>query len=449
MKKKIVYIKGMHCASCENLLEGEFRNIEGVENVRANKKSGIVEIDYNQKEPNIFELKKTAEKFGYQLFENEQPSARTFIEWINAALIIIAIILLYRIFRDIGFLDKFNFGDREITYGVAFLIGLVASVSSCLIIVGSVIVAFGEKYRSDNNSGFYEGALKPNLFFHIGRLAIFFALGGVLGLIGGEISLSGRFISVFTIAVAVVLFWLGLNILRIAPSISNFGLRMPKAFSKKWENLKKSEHKAAPFLLGGLSFFLPCGFTQSMQIFALASGSFWKGGLSLLFFALGTFPSLLVLGTTVSWTKNKKMAAFQKVAGALIILFSFYTFNSGLALVGVKGNVLGGKSNEINVIQEEQSITGEQIGEQIVETRLGLYGFEPDVLKIKKGIPVKFIIKAEQVSGCTNRIIIPDLDIIKNINYGENIIKFIPDKTGIIDFSCWMGMVRGEFKVEK
>jgi len=88
------------------------------------------------------------------------------------------------------------------------------------------------------------------------------------------------------------------------------------------------------------------------------------------------------------------------------------------------------------------------VQEQIAETKLTYNGFEPAVLKIKKGVPVKFIIKGEQVSGCTNRIIIPAFNITKNISYGENVIKFTPTKTGTIDFSCWMGMVRGKFIVE-
>jgi len=75
-------------------------------------------------------------------------------------------------------------------------------------------------------------------------------------------------------------------------------------------------------------------------------------------------------------------------------------------------------------------------------------GFEPGSLKIKKGTPVRWIIRGVSVSGCTNQIIIPSLDIAKNISSGENIISFVPPDVREIPFSCGMGMVRGKFILE-
>ena len=74
-------------------------------------------------------------------------------------------------------------------------------------------------------------------------------------------------------------------------------------------------------------------------------------------------------------------------------------------------------------------------------------GFKPSTLTIKNGIPVKWIIYGDQVSSCTNKIIVPSLNISKSIVAGENIINFTPKTTGTIDFSCWMGMVKGKFMV--
>ena len=75
-------------------------------------------------------------------------------------------------------------------------------------------------------------------------------------------------------------------------------------------------------------------------------------------------------------------------------------------------------------------------------------GFEPSSLKIKKNVPVKWVVKGDEVSGCTNKIVIPSLNIAKNIKTGENIISFVPADAGEIPFSCGMGMVRGKFIVE-
>lgn len=455
----------MHCASCEKLLDGEFRNVAGVADVKVDWKNNTAEIFYQETEPDLDAIKEIAKKYGYAATENNPSrlSARqaekenggknkaTWQDWLNAGIITLIILLLCRLFQSASFVDAINIKSATLSYGVSFLIGLVASVSSCLAVVGAVIIAFSEKYQS-SGKGFFESAVRPNLFFHTGRLAAFFLLGGLLGIIGGELNVSGNFISAYTIIIAVVMGWLGLNILGIVPSLSAVGIRMPKSFSGKWKELKRSEHKAAPFLLGGLSFFLPCGFTQSMQLFALASGSFLIGALSLFLFALGTVPTLLVLGITASFAKNRGFVVFQKVAGALIIIFAIYTLNSGLALKGVKTNVISSNNNKKEIAVKSdtapvQKQTASQV-EQTITMNVTSSGFEPSVFKIKQGVPVRWVINGVNVSGCTSTIIVPSFNISKNLKYGENVVQFTPQKSGEIAFSCGMGMVRGKFIVE-
>lgn len=452
MNTKKFFIKGMHCVSCEKLLDDEFRQIAGVKDVRVDRLKNTGEVDYEEMEPNFSEIQRVAKKFGYEAFENEikkddAKSKSAFADWIKAIVIVIVIVGLFKFFQNSGLIDRINIQSANVSFGMAFLIGLVASVSSCLAVVGAVIIAFGEKYKTEG-SGFFNNAVKPNLLFHAGRLATFFVLGGLLGLIGGELNVSGNFISIFTIIIAIVMGWLGLNILGVVPSISSIGISMPKFMTANWSRLKASEHKAAPFVLGGLSFFLPCGFTQSMQIFALTSGSFWIGGMTLLIFALGTVPSLLILGITTSWTKGNKMVVFQKVAGILVVLFAIFTLQSGLALRGVNTNVLS--TQDAKKTEQKNDATGQKVvGEQqIVEMHVLSSGFSPATLKIKKGVPVKWVIKGDQVTGCTNKIIVPSLNISKSLKSGDNVVEFTPKTTGTIPFSCWMGMVQGKFIVE-
>lgn len=457
MNTKKFHIQGMHCASCEKLLDDEFRQISGVKNVRIDRLKNTGEIDYEENEPRLSEIKEVARKFGYDVFESQSSlghlepkralSASRWTEWIKAILIVIVIIFLFKLFQRAGLINMIDIQSSNVTFGAAFLIGLVASVSSCLAVVGAVVIAFGEKYKTSGR-GFFANAVKPNLLFHIGRLGIFFVLGGLLGLLGGEINISGNFISIFTIIIAIVMGWLGLNILGIIPSISSFGVRMPKSFTKNWSALKISEHKAAPFLLGGLSFFLPCGFTQSMQIFALASGSFWTGGLTLFIFALGTVPSLLILGITTSWTKNSKVAIFQKAAGILIVLFAIFILQSGLALRGVNMNIIGSSENRNSNSDNKIELPANNQDEQIIEMHVNNSGFSPNTFTIKKNVPVKWIVKGDQLTGCTNKIIVPSLNISQSLSAGDNNIEFTPKNSGAIPFSCWMGMITGKFIVE-
>lgn len=467
MKIKKIYIEGMHCASCEKILHDEFRNVAGVTGVKIDRKQNTGEIFYENQTPNIHELRRVAKPFGYQIFEHPPVTAplksnntkESMLVWIEALLIVAGILWLYRFFTNAGFIGRIAIGSTQITYGVAFLVGLVASVSSCLAVVGGVVLAFSEKYQA-RGENFYENAVRPNLLFQIGRLGTFFALGGLLGVLGGELHISGNFVSFFTIAIAIIMGWLGLNILGLVPNISEIGIAMPQRLTSRWSELKASERKTAPFLLGALSFFLPCGFTQSMQLFALASGSFLVGGVSLFLFALGTLPSLLAIGVAASWTRSKNIAVFQKIAGMLLLAFAIFSLNSGLALRGVSSSVISSgstkqKSSAISKndqplnkpVPDTGSLAQNQEALQTVRMNVTASGFQPSVIALKQGIPVRWLINGQDVSGCTSTIIIPSLNISKNLQSGMNIVEFAPQKQGEIPFSCGMGMVRGKFVV--
>lgn len=439
--KKIIHIGGMTCTSCEILIGDELQEMEGVHKAKVSCKTNTAEIYYTDDEPGHDEVISIITKLGYQAglepFEKEKKMKASGKQWLFAFLSLSGIYIVYKYLKWIGVMRLLEIDTSEITFGVAILVGIVASMSTCLAVVGAVVMSFAAKYQTRGTA--FERNVQPHLLFHAGRLVTFFVLGGVLGTIGSVFSFSVSAIAWVTVILAIILLWLGLNILGFAPSLTRVGIRMPGNISRHWNKLKTSEHALAPMILGGITFFLPCGFTQSMQLFAVSSGSFWTGAFTMFLFALGTLPILLAVGISTSKAKSKKRVVFQLVVGILIVLFSFYTFSSALAIMGVStGAGSGGKAEVSETID----------GVQVVRMDIGYYGFEPRVIKIKKGIPVKWIIDGEGATGCTNKIIVPELGISKKISKGENIVEFTPTKVGNIGFSCWMGMVRGQFIVE-
>lgn len=375
---------------------------------------------------------------------------RSNADWVKTGLTVLLVFAMFRVIQSFGWISGIGTQSKELNLGISFLVGVAASLSSCLAVVGGMIIAFSEKYNNGAGDDFFRGALVPNLKFHIGRILTFFVLGGFLGLVGGKINLGSNFISAYTILIAIIMGWLGLNILGLAPSISALGIKTPKFLLRWWGRLEDTEHKSAPYLLGGLTFFLPCGFTQSMQIFALASGSFWAGATSLLFFSLGTVPVLLALGAGASWGKFEKITFVSKAAGIIVILFAIYTLNSGFAILNTNKitNTERIPTNQGTDIATEKNTVVAEKAAQKVEMKITSRGFEPSVLRVKNNIPVQFVVDGDGATGCTNKIVIPDLDVAKDIEKGENIIEFTPQKAGPIAFSCWMGMVRGKIIVE-
>jgi plastocyanin domain-containing protein len=43
--------------------------------------------------------------------------------------------------------------------------------------------------------------------------------------------------------------------------------------------------------------------------------------------------------------------------------------------------------------------------------------------------------------------VIPAYNIQKNLVPGDNIIEFLPTESGVVNFSCWMGMIRSTITV--
>ena len=156
-------------------------------------------------------------------------------------------------------------------------------------------------------------------------------------------------------------------------------------------------------------------------------------------FGLGTMPVLLGVGMATSRFKNKKNVVLVKTIGLIIIFFSLYTLSTGLALSGVNTGLFDKKDEGITTTQSET---------QVIEMTVDYSGFTPNVFRVKSGIPVKWIIDGKQITGCTSKIISPSLGIEKSLSSGENIIEFTPPSPGVYGFSCWMGMVRGQFIVE-
>lgn len=100
---------------------------------------------------------------------------------------------------------------------------------------------------------------------------------------------------------------------------------------------RRIEHKAfTPLIIGFGTFFLPCGFTQSMQVVALSSGSFISGALIMFAFALGTFPMLALLSFgSASFAQSRHAPLFFKSAGVVVIGLGLFALLAGLAGLGI------------------------------------------------------------------------------------------------------------------
>jgi len=111
---------------------------------------------------------------------------------------------------------------------------------------------------------------------------------------------------------------------------------MPRFIGKRVHGFKNIHHTLTPLLVGVATFFLPCGFTQSMQIYALTTGSFLTGALIMFTFALGTLPVLALLSfSSLGIHKKAQSGIFFKTAGLVVIFFGIFTLINALVGAGI------------------------------------------------------------------------------------------------------------------
>lgn len=75
-------------------------------------------------------------------------------------------------------------------------------------------------------------------------------------------------------------------------------------------------------------------------------------------------------------------------------------------------------------------------------------GYNPDVIIVKKGMPVRLNFYRDETADCSDTIVFGDFKIRKPLPaYKTTPIEFIPEKAGEYVFTCGMGMMRGKLIV--
>ena len=276
-KKYKFYLRGMHCKSCVLLTESEIGDLMHVKDVKVNLGNHSMEVagDFGDKnmETIVAEFNEVLNKHGYKVYvENPEPEKnKKWSEFRIAIPITLAFVILFIFLQKIGLVNLIN--AKKISYGTAFSIGIIASLSSCMAVVGGLVLSMSATFARSGDK------IKPQIFFHLGRIISFFILGGVIGAVGAvfKLGICGTFILDFIIGLVMLL--LGINLLNVFHWAKKLQPGMPKFISKNAFNISKLNHFLTPLLVGIATFFLPCGFTQSMQIYTLSTGNFLEGGL--------------------------------------------------------------------------------------------------------------------------------------------------------------------------
>ncbi|MFA7686018.1 MAG: sulfite exporter TauE/SafE family protein, partial [Candidatus Gracilibacteria bacterium] len=414
---------------------------------------GTVSIEYEGEYPSVGKLNQIFKKLNYNFLDTpvKTTSGLDLTDYAIITSISVLIISIFFLLNKLGIANAANINSSSAL--PAFLVfGIMAGLSSCAALVGGLILSiskqWAELYPKESSS---MQKMAPHFTFNIGRLVSYTAFGAVLGLIGGKLQLSSSFSSILVIAVSVLMVALGLQMLGVA-WFQKFQISAPKFILRSIADESKFKGKYLPFLMGALTFFLPCGFTLTAQGVALISGNPIQGALIMLFFALGTLPTLLLIGfSSVKMSKEPHLSyRFAKIAGILVLFFALFNINSQMNVLGFKSFSDIGRVEPTSGRQVDNSDSVEITdGVQIIKMEASSSGYSPDYFKVKAGVPVRWEITDAGTSGCTNAVIARNLfDGEIQLTPGQTSIKeFTPKTPGTYKFSCWMGMISGIIEV--
>ncbi len=438
-------IKGMHCHSCELLVEEALKDVRGVTKVKVNyrRRSAFVE---SKKPLGLNKIRHAVREAGYDVGYDESAAwlSRDPKDYRDLALCLIALAAVYFVGRTLGLFRLGISTNDPSSLLVVLAIGLTAGVSTCMALVGGLILGISARHAENHPDATPMQRFRPHLFFNLGRIASYTVAGGLIGLFGKAFQLSGTTLGVLTIAVGLFMLMLGLKLTEVSPRISGSSLALPSFLSRRLNvtgrNGREYSH-ANSAVVGALTIFLPCGFTQAMQLYALSTGRFWSGALIMGIFAMGTAPGLLGVGGLTSLIRGPAARKFFKFAGVVVIALAIVNISNGLNLTGWKsvfassGTAAGGTSADV------------QDGAQVVRMTQNSNGYSPKNFTVVKGIPVRWLIDSKSSGSCATSIMASKIGVRQNLKPGENEIDFTPKETGQIRFSCAMGMYGGSFNV--
>jgi sulfite exporter TauE/SafE len=217
--------------------------------------------------------------------------------------------------------------NDPVTLTSAFLLGLFSTmhcIGMCGGIIGALSLSLPVEIRNS----------KPKLFtfvlsYNIGRLISYSLAGLIAGAVGtGVLQSTGvdQGHAVLRIIGVCMMVAIGLYLTGWLPQLAS----VEKMGIPLWKRLEPIGRKLVPAasipkaLMYGLIWgWLPCGLVYFVLVWALTAGDAVHGALTMLFFGLGTLPTLITAGFMTSWvTRFAHSTRARQLVGLLIIVMA-------------------------------------------------------------------------------------------------------------------------------
>ena len=454
-KKRVFHVSGMTCGHCEMRVSKAARKVKGVTSAIASFSKKRLEVTYDSdvtdEERLVSAVTEAVNAEGYRVV-GANKIAQPISKVVPVVLIILALyfILRYTVgFDFFGYIPKI---DSTISLAALFVTGLFTSIH-CIAMCGGINLS-----QSVGAKDTGKASLRNPLLYNLGRVISYTVIGGVVGGIGSVLFLSETVKAILLSLAAVGMLLMGLSMLGWLPWWLT--PRMPRFLAA---GIGKKSAGKGPLVVGLLNGFMPCGPLQAMQLYALATGSILTGALSMFLFSLGTVPLMLGAGALFSVLKGKFAYVVQRVSAVLVVFFAIVMASNALSLFGVRSAATLDAAPAATAAVQEKEASSDSLLQQAMDKGYLPAMLDGDVQKVQatlnpsvypfiivqKGIPVELTITADEssITGCNQTVVFPSFNVKKTLTPGDNVIKFTPTESGLIPYTCWMGMKDGRILV--
>jgi len=447
-----VPVAGMTCRTCEVRIQRFVGRLPNVQGVRASAVHGRVEIESSAPVP-AAAIAKAINAAGYEVGRTPWLAADANV-WLTAVAGV-ALVAALAVVAQVTGLTELASGAGDLGSGgllVALLLGLAAGVSTCMALVGGLVLALSASFQARRAArGIPDGSaiaqMRPALVFMAGRIIGYGVLGAALGALGASVVMPPQVTAVLMIAVAVVMTIIGTRLTGLSPRIATWSPTLPMGLGRQLGLADGgagtySDTRAAG--LGAASFFLPCGFTQAVQIYALSTGSPLFAGAIMAVFAIGTAPGLLALAGLPVVVPSTMRPTLLRLVGVVVIGFAFINASAGIRLSGITLPSFGVEA-AVAAAPPAGSVAAD--GTQALTTFQDGGGYSPANVSIYAGIPTRWTIESSTTATCAASLVVPSLGIRVRLNEGSNTIDLPAMPPGTLAYSCSMGMYGGQITV--
>jgi uncharacterized protein len=454
LEETVFPVAGMTCRSCEVRIERNIRRIPGVERVSASATGAKVTIVSTGPVPTR-EVSQAIEAAGYEIghtpWLERNPDA-----WITAASGLIVLGVIAVVAKVTGIVDLAS-GAGDLSKGgvfVALLLGLAAGVSTCMALAGGIVLALSASYQARRGTTGDDllGRMRPAVVFVTGRIVGYTVFGALLGALGSTVTMPTKVTAILMIVVAIVMTLVGTRLTGLSPRVAAWSPTLPVGFARSLGMTNSSTGGGAysdgrAGLLGAASFFLPCGFTQAVQIYALSTGSPATAAILLGVFAIGTAPGLLGIAGLPALVPSRWRPDLLRIVGVVVIGFAFINASAGLRLAGFTLPALGPGTVAAAAAAAPPAGAIAADGTQTLHTFQDVNGYSPSNVTIYAGKPTTWTIESRNSQTCATFLRIPDLDAAFTLKKGPNVLNLPAMKAGTLQYTCAMGMYGGTITI--